>query len=176
MTVGVPGSFDNNIIGTGKVYFTNDADPTAGEVWLGNVKSFTVTNDVVVKDHYRSWGGMRTKDGSVVTQVGATIDFVADEITKEALTMFALGTMEASTDGSYLITGLTNSRLEGILRCRGDNDNGPQLEWTGRVQLQPSGTLALIQDNDDFNSIPFKASAQQDDTYGLGQWRWFPND
>lgn len=175
MTVGTPGSSDNYVIGTGKVYFLNSATLTSGEVWLGNVPSFSITNDVTIKDHYKSWGGQRTKDYSVITQVGGTIDFSIDELTEEALTMFALGTKEVSTDGSYLITGLTDTRLTGILRCRGDNDNGPQLEWTGKVSLQPSGQLFLIQDNDDWNRIPIKATIEQDDTYGLGQWRWFPN-
>lgn len=177
MTVGTPGSSDNYVIGTGKVYFENSDNTTAGEVWLGNVPSFSITNDVTTKDHFKSWGGQRTKDYSVITQVGGTIDFTIDEVTEEGLAMFALGTLatEQTTDGGYDITGLTNTRFTGILHVVGDNDNGPTIEWIGKVSLQPSGQLFLIQDNDDWNKIPIKATIEQDDTYGLGKWTWHPN-
>lgn len=172
MAAGDPKNYE---IGTGKVYFLDDAALSLGEQWLGNCPSVSITNDITTKDHFRSWGGQRTKDVTIITTVGSTIDLSLDEISAQAVAMFALGTLDntANSDGSYTITALTNTRFTGILHIVGDNDAGPTLEFEGRVSMQPSGQLFLIQDNDDWNKIPIKCTIENDaSTGGLGMGVW----
>jgi hypothetical protein len=165
-------SITNYQIPTGKVYFLDDDNTTAGEVDLGNVVNFKIGSTVTKKDHFRSYGGQRTKDKTVVTAVDATVTFVLDEITKEAVGMFALGTVAtvANTDGSFEVEGLTRSNFTGVLHVVGDNDIGPQLDWIGRVSFSPSGDFFFIQDNDNWNQITITADVSDDVTYGFGKW------
>ncbi len=165
-----PPSVTNYQIPTGKAYFTDSTNTTAGEVDLGDVVDFTVTNETTIKDHFRSYGGQRTKDKTVVTQVAATIKFVLDEITPDAVGLFSLGTVTVNTDGSHEVTGLTRSNFTGVLHVVGDNDIGPQLDWIGRVSFSPSGDFFFIQDNDNWNQININADVSDDETYGFGIW------
>lgn len=80
----------NYSIPTGKVYFT-DSSNTAGEIDMGNCVNMSITNETTTKDHFRSYGGRRTKDKSIITQTGATIKLTLDEITEKALEIFSLG-------------------------------------------------------------------------------------
>lgn len=164
-----PPSITNYSIPTGKAYFLDDDNPTAGSVDLGNIVDFSITNDVTTKDHIRTYGGTRLKDKTIITLAGGTVRFTLDEISVSALAMFGLGDiLAANTDGSFDITGLTRTNFNGVLNVVGDNDVGPQLDWIGYVSLAPSGEMFFIRNNDDWNTIPIVANIQGHDTYGLG--------
>lgn len=166
-----PPSITNYSIPTGKAYFIDDANTTAGAVDLGNVVDFSITNSVTTKDHIRTYGGSRKKDKTIITQVGGDAKFTLDEISVQALAMFGLGDIQnANTDGSFDITALTRTEFTGVLSIVGDNDVGPQIDWIGYVSLAPSGELFFIRNNDDWNTIPITASIQQHNTYGFGKY------
>src|SRR5207247_53556 len=109
-----------------------------------------------------SRGGRRTKDFTVITQVGATVKGTFDEITGQTLSIFALGPVVENTDGTVTIDGLTDTEFEGILKIVGDNEVGTQVDWEGVVKFTPSGDFKFIQNNDDFNTIAFEAEVQED--------------
>jgi hypothetical protein len=166
-----PPSIDNYAIPTGKLYFTDDDNPTLGSTDLGNCVTFTVSSTVTTKDHFRNYGGQRTKDKTILSQVASDIKFTLDEITKYSVSLFALGTISGTaTDGSIIIDALTRTQFKGILHVVGDNDVGPRITWKGRVSFQPSGDFSLIQDNDNWQQVNIAASIEEDDTLGFGKW------
>lgn len=158
----------NYQIPTGKAYFKKTG--TSDYVDLGNVVDMTLTNDVQKKEHFRNYGGRRTKDKTSTTQVGATVKFTLDEITGPNLEMFALGDATVDTDGTYTITGLTNTNFTGSLMVVGDNDEGPQVDWVGDVSFNPAGDFSFVKNNDDYNTIAFEADVQEDMDGNFGVW------
>lgn len=161
-------SIKNYTIPTGSATFQRDGDSDVRN--LGNIVSFSISNDITKKEHFRSYGGRRTKDKTIITQVAATITFTMDEITGENLAIFALGEVTTNTDGSFTIPGLSSTQFEGVLTITGDNDEGTQVDWTGSVSFVPSGDFSFIQDNDDFNVIAVEAEVQADDDGNFGVW------
>lgn len=159
----------NYQIPTGKVYFT-DANTSVGEVDLGNCVNFSITNEVTTKDHFRSYGGRRTKDKTIITQVGATIKFTLDEITVDNVALFALGDISGGSAGGGTVSGLSKTEFTGTLRIVGDNDVGPKLSWEGVVSLTPAADFFFIQDNDNWNQIQVTANVEEDSALGFGLW------
>src|SRR5512139_436436 len=96
----------NYSIPRGTVTFTPDG---GSQTNLGNCTQLRYTADITKLDHFSSMAGIRTKDRSVVTQLGATISLVLDEINKFNLALFILG--DTATTGD--IEGLTNTTLTG---------------------------------------------------------------
>jgi hypothetical protein len=154
-------SVTNYAIPKGVVTFT----PTGGsEVDLGNCSNFTYTADVTKKDHFSSREGIRTKDYSVVSQLGATIKLTLDEINETNLGLFLL-----AETGTSSLGGLTDTQRTGELVFTGANSVGPQMTFTGKVQLQPGGDMSLVTDSDDWQTIPINAEVLSDGG-AYGQW------
>ena len=160
----------NYQIPTGKVYFTDATTSGAQEVDLGNCVNFSITNEVTTKDHFRSYGGRRTKDKTIITQVGATIKFTLDEITIDNVALFALGDISGGSSGGGSVSGLSKTEFTGTLRIAGDNDVGPKLSWEGVVSLTPAADFFFIQDNDNWNQIQVTANVEEDSALGFGVW------
>jgi hypothetical protein len=133
-----------------------------------------VDADIQTKDHFKNYGGRRTKDKTRKTQVGATGKGTLDEITPLTLSLFALGDIEDNSDGSFTIKGLSKTDFEGFLEIIGDNDEGPQLDWEGDVSFQPSGDFSLIKDNDDYNQINVAFTVLEGSDGEFGEWTWRP--
>jgi hypothetical protein len=93
--------------------------------------------DIQTKDHFKNYGGRRTKDKTRITQVGATGKGTLDEITPLTLSLFALGDIEDNSDGSFTSRGSDQPDFEGFLEIIGDNDEGPQVDWEGDVSVVP---------------------------------------
>lgn len=165
------GQITNYQIPTAKMYFLDDTATTAGEVFLGNAVQCSVSSTITKKDHFRNYGGQRTKDKTIITQTQSDIKFTLDEITQISLGMFAQGDYTLNTDGTYTITALTRTNFTGILHIVGDNDVGNQVDWIGRVSMSAdTGDFFLVQDSDDWNKVPISANIEDDDVYGFGQY------
>lgn len=149
----------NYTIPRGTAVFT----PTAGSpITLGNITQFRYSADVTKLDHFSSQAGIRTKDRSVVTQLGATIAMIVDEINEDNMALFLL-----ADTGTSSLGGLTNTNFEGTLVFTGTNDIGSQVNLTAKVQLQPGGEINLITENDWMN-IPLNAEVLLDaGAYGV---------
>ena len=154
-------SVTNYAIPKGVVQFTPDGGSLTD---LGNCSNFTYTADVTRKDHFSSRSGIRTKDLSVVSQLGATIKFTLDEINETNLGLFLL-----AETGTTALGGLTNTQLTGTLEFTGANDIGPRMTFSGKVQLQPGGDMSLVTDTDDWQLIPINAEVLLD-AGAYGQW------
>ncbi len=128
--------------------------PTGGSATvLGNVRDCVYTPDITKKDHFSTQVGIRVKDLSVVSQLGANMKMTLDELTDFNLAMYLLGDLE--TTGT--IGALTSTTITGTLAMTGTNTVGPTLNFTGLVSLQPAGDLTLVQDGDDWLGIPVTA-------------------
>ncbi len=120
-------------------------------VHLGDCTQFQYTANITKLDHFSSMAGIRTKDKSVISELGATIALVLDEINDYNVSLFLLAEGSTATMG-----GLTNTDLSGSLTFTGTNDVGNQVTFVGSVQLQPGGNFDLIVAND-WQKIPLNA-------------------
>lgn len=160
-------SVQNYHIGKGVVTFKETGGSTF--VDLGNAPKFIYTPTVTKKEHFSSREGIKTKDFTAITQVGAMVKVTLDEITAENLAMFALGTLTIST-GTGTITGLTKAEFTGTLKVVGTNDIGQQVDWTGDISFVPSGDFSFITDADDFSTIELEAEVQKATDGSFGIW------
>jgi hypothetical protein len=153
----------NYHIGKGVVSFKETGQPTYRD--LGNAPSFIYTPKVTKKEHFSSREGVRTKDFTAITEIGATIKVTLDEITPENLAIFALGDLTGGT-----ITGLTKAEFTGTLQVIGTNDIGEHVSWIGDISFVPSGDFRFITDADDFSTIELEAEVQKAPDGSFGTW------
>lgn len=149
----------NYTIPRGTAVFTPDG---GSAVTLGNITQLRYSADVTTLDHFSSQAGIRTMDRSVVTQLGATISMVVDEVNEANMSLFLL-----ADTGTSSIGGLTNTNLLGTFVFTGTNDIGSQVNLTCKMQLQPGGELNMITEND-WMSIPLNGKVLLDSgAYGV---------
>jgi hypothetical protein len=137
---------------------------------LGNAPSFVYTPTVEKKEHFSSREGIKTKDFTAITQVGATVKVSLDEITGDNLAKFALADTGIDTDGNVTLTGLSKSEFTGDIRVIGTNDIGQQVDFVATVSFVPSGDFSFITDSDDFSVIELEAEVQKDVNGNFGVW------
>src|SRR5215475_6475781 len=167
MTVTMP-NVNNYHIGKGIVSFKETGQPSF--VDLGNSPSFLYTPTVDKKEHFSSREGIKTKDFTAITQIGATIKFILDEITGTNLAFFALATVTVGT-GRVILSGLTKTVFTGDIKVVGTNAVGQQVDFTATVSFVPSGDFKFITDTDDFSAIEIEAEVQKNATDGsFGKW------
>ncbi|WP_409188450.1 hypothetical protein [Bradyrhizobium sp. RDM4] len=152
----------------GIVFFQKDGDSEFRD--LGECPTFDVSNDVTNKDYNTARTGITTVAKTVTTKLASTIDLVLNEITPENIGFFALGAVEEASDGSFSVTSLSETQIEGILKVEGANDVGNRLHWTGRVSLKSNGKLSLLTDGDDWAAIALQATVLKTDLYGMGKF------
>lgn len=161
-------SVQNYHIGKGIVSFKETGSSTF--IDLGNAPRFIYTPTVTKKEHFSSREGIKTKDFTAITEIGATVKVTLDEITADNLALFALGDLVSGTDGTGTITGLTDAEKTGTLQVIGTNDIGQHVSWTGDVSFVPSGDFSFITDADDFSIIELEAEVQKAGDGSFGVW------
>jgi hypothetical protein len=159
---------NNYHIGKGIVSFK---EAGAGSfVDLGNAPSFIYTPTVTKKEHFSSREGIKTKDFTAITEVGATVKFTLDEITGGNLAFFALATTDTTTPGQIKLSGLSKTQFTGDIKVVGTNDIGQTVDFTATVSFVPSGDFSFITDADDFSKIEIEAEVQPGSTGEFGIW------
>jgi hypothetical protein len=158
----------NYHIGKGIVSFKEAGASTYTD--LGNAPSFVYTPNVEKKEHFSSREGIKTKDFTAITQVGATIKLQLDEITALNLSFFALADEGTDTDGNTTLSGLSKSEFTGDIKLVGTNDIGQQVDFDATVSFVPSGDVSLITDADDFTVIELEAEVQKGADGSFGKW------
>src|SRR4249919_1581694 len=128
---------NNYHIGKGIVSFKEAGG--ASYVDLGNAPAFVYTPTVEKLEHFSSREGVKTKDFTAITQVGATVKLTLDEITPENLAIFMLGNLDTTVPGAITIDALKKIEYIGELTISGTNDIGQKVDWTGTVSFVPSG-------------------------------------
>ncbi len=145
-------STGNYYLGKGILKFNRlDADGLPeGLRDLGNAPNFTITPVLETLDHFSSRTGIKTKDLSVDTMVGATVKFTLEEYDKDNLALALLATVDGN-----VIHGLTRPNLSGELRFLGTNQIGPNYNaicW--KVKIKPTSEVPLI--TEEWGKIDFE--------------------
>jgi hypothetical protein len=159
---------NNYHIGKGIVSFKEAGDSTFTD--LGNAPSFVYTPTVEKKEHFSSREGIKTKDFTAITQVGATITFTLDEITGLNLSFFALAEQGTDSSGNITLSGLSKAEFTGDIMVVGTNDIGQQVDFLATVSFVPSGDFSFITAEDDFTTIEIEAEVQKDANGFFGVW------
>lgn len=159
----------NYHIGKGIVSF-KEVGGAATFVDLGNAPSFVYTPNVTKKEHFSSREGVKTKDFTAVTQIGATVKVTLDEITGENLAMFALAEIDTTVPGEVTLSGMSKAEFVGELKVEGTNDIGQQVDFIATVSFVPSGDFSFITDSDDFSVIELEAEVMKGTAGDFGVW------
>jgi hypothetical protein len=159
---------NNYHIGKGIVSFKETGQSTFTD--LGNSPSFIYTPTVTKKEHFSSREGVRTKDFTAITEVGATVKFTLDEITGENLSFFALADISTDSSGNIILSGLSKAEFTGEIKVVGTNDIGQQVDFDATVSFVPSGDFRFITDADDFSTLEIEAEVQKDANGAFGVW------
>ena len=116
--------------------------------------SFVYTPAVEKKEHFSSREGVKTKDFTAITQVGATIKFTLDEITATNLAFFALGDVDTTVPTAPSpSTVFPRPSLPASIKVVGTNDIGQKVDFIATVSFVPTGDFSFITDEDDFSVI-----------------------
>src|SRR5215831_2400145 len=153
-------SISNYHIGKGIVSFKEDGAGTF--VDLGNAPSFVWSPKVEKKEHFSSREGVKTKDFTAITQTGATIKLTLDEINGPNLAMFTLGEQGTDTDGNITVSAFKKTEIAGTIKVVGTNDVGQQVDYEGRISVNPTGDFSFITDADDFSKLEIECEVQKD--------------
>jgi hypothetical protein len=163
-----PPNVQNYHIGKGIVSFKETGASLFTD--LGNAPSFTYSPTVEKLEHFSSREGVKTKDFTAITQVGATVTFTLDEITGTNLAFFALAELSTGTGGSITLSGLSKTEFTGEIKVVGTNDIGQQVDFLATVSFVPSGDFNFITDEDEFTVIEIEAEVQKDVNGFFGVW------
>ncbi|WP_041795053.1 hypothetical protein [Pararhodospirillum photometricum] len=149
---------DNYSILKGIVSFT-PAGTGATARDLGNCTALTYQPSVEYLDHYSSRSGVKAKDKSVASQVGATVAFTLDEFTLENLALGLGGILDAS---KKVLTILGTDGVEGALKVVGTNDVGRRLQLdVPSVKLKAGSSVGFI--TDEWAEIEIEGEVQRAD-------------
>jgi hypothetical protein len=158
----------NYHIGKGIVSFKETGSGSFTD--LGNAPSFQYSPAIEKLEHFSSREGVKTKDFTAITQVGATITFTLDEITGYNLAFFALAEQGTDTDGNITLSGLSKTEFTGEIKVVGTNDIGQRVDFLATVSFVPSGDFNFITDEDNFTTIEIEAEVQKDANGFFGVW------
>jgi hypothetical protein len=164
----VPPNVKNYHIGKGIVSFKETGGSTY--IDLGNAPLFQYAPTVTKIDHFSARQGVKTKDFSAVSQVGATITIHLDEITGYNLGFFALAHVDEATTSNVILGGLTKTNFTGSIKVVGTNDIGTHIDFTADVSFIPAGNFSFITSEDAFSVLEIQAEVQKDAAGNFGIW------
>lgn len=131
--------------------------PPASYVDVGNCPKFDCEVTEALLDHFSSRQGTKTKDKTVVIEVGYNLTFDLDEVSVKNLQMF----LKATLSGGNVLLANTALQKEYAVKFVSDNPAGPNETWIfHRCQLSPGGALSLI--GDAWMAMSFKGSGLAD--------------
>lgn len=157
----MPGDPLKTFIGAGVLKFQLEGDSSFRD--LGFTRSFVTTPKVVTKDYMQKRSGIRSIARHVTTEQGLGLTFVMDEIIKENLALYFMGTETPGTPATVHIMDLTEIR--GALRFVGDNAFGELCQVDlPHVSLLPGGGPDWL--TDDWLGLEMTGEAFRDETSG----------
>lgn len=173
MAVGNPTPNTANYrIGKGKIYFKR-ATPLPADTdfrHLGNAPSVIYTPTVTKKEHFTSMEGIKKKDATYITQVGATVKIKLEEIVGENVGLFVGSVATLVSDGAVELDALSATNISGTLKIEGTNEVGAQIDFVALVSFTPTGDFQFVTENDDFSSMEIDAEVEKDANGNYGVW------
>lgn len=98
---------NNFVLGRGELQlgqFRAGTQIPRGERYMGNSPEIALSAEQETLDHYSSDRGVRVKDASVVLQLNYTGSFILDDISRENLAMFFMGSSAVQTVTASTVT------------------------------------------------------------------------
>lgn len=131
--------------------------PPSALVDVGNCPKFDVEVTETALDHFSSRAGTKTKDKTVVVEVGYNLTFDLDEVSLKNMKMF----LKANLSGGNILLANTALSREYAVLFTADNPAGPNESWEfHRLKLAPAGGLSLI--GDAWMAMSFKGAGLAD--------------
>ena len=132
----------NYHIGKGIVTFKETSGSTF--VDLGNAPSFVYTPAVEKKEHFSSREGVKTKDFTAITQVGASVKFTLDEITGLNLSFFALGDQDTRRPAAIPLPAWVMLALAASSKVAATTASARKLNFEATVSSSRTGSSRLL--------------------------------
>ena len=154
---GTPHDTELYTLGRGILSIGEWAGGSPGEyVDVGNCPRFEVNLTEEQLEHYSHRSGLKTKDKVVTLQVGYTLSFDLDEISRDNLARFVKGTVE---DDTIHALQATNARF--AIKFTSQNAAGENQVWEfWKVKLSPQSAFALI--SDDWSVLSYAGEGESD--------------
>jgi hypothetical protein len=119
----------NQTLGRGRVYFAPfvaGTETPTGRRYLGNTPEFNISVETETLDHYNSDEGVREVDLSVPVQTDRTATLMTDNVSKENLALFFLGSTSAlsQASGSNIASDYDNAQ-QGLTYQLGKSATNP---------------------------------------------------
>lgn len=147
----------NLTLGKGKLYFDAFApgttNPSGGERFLGNCPEFNMSVERETLEHYDSTEGINQKDDEVDTSITYSATLTCDEISKENLAIFFLGSASVITEaGSTGNSDTFNNSVPGNRYQLGTSASNPSgvRKVTNVVVKDDAGTPTTFALGDDY--------------------------
>ena len=123
---------DNLVLGKGKVYLRS-RDPNAldlafasGERFVGNAPELNLTSETESLDHFTSTGGIRQKDKTVTLEVTRNGVLTTDNVDKDNLAMFFLGSNSVYSQAGGAVSDEIISVEPGFYYQLGETSSDPR--------------------------------------------------
>lgn len=152
-------------IGTGILRWMQDGEVTFRD--LGEFASFSVDSDITKLEYKSNKLGTRSVVKSIIQEKKATAEITLNSITADNLALALGGTVETIATGHKRFGFLKNNVIAGTFKLEGTNDEGDQIDYTGRIEWAPTGTYSPI--SEEWNELPMSGEilADEDGNFGF---------
>jgi hypothetical protein len=152
-------------IGSGIIRFKRDGANDFRD--LGEFSNFEITPEIDKLDYKSNKLGTKSVVKSIIREKKATLAITLNSITDENLGD-ALGGDVTTVGTDHKRFGLFSENvIPGIIALEGTNDEGVQLDYTGRVELAPEGAFSPISEEWNELSMTGEILADEDGNFGF---------
>lgn len=153
-------------IGAGIIRWKGEDDATFQD--LGEFASFAVSSELTKLEYKSNKLGTRSVVKSIIREKKATMEITLNSVTALNLALALGGTLETVTTGHSRFGYLQNNAARGVIQLEGTNDEGDQIDYTGIVDMAPTGTYSPI--SEEWNELPMSGEILADAEGNFGFW------
>lgn len=135
---------------------------------LGEFSAFSVSSELTKLEYKSNKLGTKSVVKSIVSEKKATMEITLNSVTSLNLALALGGTPETVGSGHTRFGYLKNNAARGVIQLEGTNDEGDQIDYTGIVDMAPTGTYSPI--SDEWNELPMSGEILADEDGNFGFW------
>lgn len=153
-------------IGAGIIRWKGEEDDDFRD--LGEFSAFSVSSEITKLEYKSNKLGTKSVVKSIINEKKATMEITLNSITALNLALALGGDVEEVTTGHKRFGYLKNNVARGIIQLQGTNDEGDQIDFTGTVDMAPTGSYSPI--SEEWNELPMSGEIIADDEGNFGFW------
>lgn len=153
-------------IGAGIIRWKGEDDADYRD--LGEFSNFSVSSELTKLEYKSNKLGTKSVVKSIVSEKKATMEITLNSVTATNLALALGGTIEEIATGHNRFGYLKNNAQRGVIQLEGTNDEGDQIDFTGIVDMAPTGTYSPI--SEEWNELPMSGEILADDDGNFGFW------